>query len=197
LHHGDMGNDLDIRLRADRLFVQYLCEKTGKSASALAAGAGMASTTLNRFVSKKIKVKSTLKDMTIQKIAKGWGLDYPELAAHRKSIEEALREGRSLADIQKGRFEIVGVPGGKVKEPSVYAAFSGAARDPLMDRIMGITYEVWFNSSQRSKIELDDVAQLARLLYAHIKAETKRASPDEIKKRAADMLAAAAVGKKK
>src|SRR5690349_11468957 len=138
-----MGNDLDIRLRADRLFVQHLCDMTGKSASALPAGAGMASTTLNRFVGRKVKVKSTLKDLTIQKIAKGWGLDYAELSAHRKGIEEALREGRPLADIEKGRFETVKAPSGRLKEPSAHAAFSGVARDPLMDRVMGITYEVW------------------------------------------------------
>jgi hypothetical protein len=191
-----MGNDLDIRLRADRLFVQYLCEITGKSASALAAGAGMASTTLNRFVGKKIRIKSTLKDVTIQKIAKSWSLDYAELTAYRKGIEEALHEGRSLLDIQKGRFAAAETPSGKMKEPAG-SAFNAPPRDPLLDQIMSATYEVWFNSAYRKKIEFEQLPDFVRLLYTRIKTEAKRPNLEEIKKRAADMLAAASLGKKK
>src|SRR5262245_7416492 len=99
-----MPSELDIRLRAERAFVEYLSQATGQSASALARGAGMAATTLNRFVSKKVKLESTLKDYTIQKIAQKWGLDYLELLGYRKKIEEAVRVGKPIPAFQKTRF---------------------------------------------------------------------------------------------
>jgi transcriptional regulator with XRE-family HTH domain len=193
-----MASDLDIRLRAERAFIQYLCVATGESASALAAGSGMAATTLNRFLSKKIKLKSTLKDSTIQKIAERWGFDYLELLGYRKKIEDALRDGRAIPDFQKTRFRSSETRIGGLKE-APGRSFAAPERDPLMDQIMGATYEVWFHSDYRDVVDFSRLPELVRLLYGRARSEPKTPAANEIKKRAADMLAVAAmkkVGKK-
>jgi hypothetical protein len=193
-----MGNDLDIRLKTDRAFIEYLCEMTGKSASALSSGAGMAPTTLNRFLSKVVKLKSSLKDTTIRKLAQTWGFDYLELMAYRKKIEDSLREGKSVPDFRKTRF--------KTPEARILAAaeplaqsFDAPDRDPLIDQIMGAAYDVWFHSSYKNSVPFDRLPDLVRLLYSRARAEKKPPSSAEIKKRAADMLAAIAMktGRKK
>lgn len=89
-----MSKDQQIRLQADRVFVEQLCVLAGKTASAIALSAGMAPTTLNRYVSKKIMPSSTLKDSTIEKIADVLGLDGLVLLTHRKFIEQALLAGQ-------------------------------------------------------------------------------------------------------
>ncbi|MGE3623535.1 MAG: hypothetical protein AB7H77_06665 [Bdellovibrionales bacterium] len=185
-----MGNDLDIRLRADRVFVENLCAMTGKSASSLATGANMAATTLNRFVSKKAKLSSTLKDSTIDKIARRWGLDYLDLTAYRKAIGDALREGRAVPEF--GKFTARQGKTGGLKE-SVQHTFATPARDALMDRIMGATYDVWFHSECRETVEFDRLPGIVRLLYSRAKAEGRPPAAGEIKKRAADILAVVAM----
>jgi hypothetical protein len=189
-----MPNEMDIRLRAERAFVEYLCEATGQSASALASGAGMAATTLNRFVSKKVKLESTLKDSTIQKIAKKWGLDYLELMGYRNKIEQAIREGKAVPTFQKNRFKAVEVQVGGMNEPNP-RTFTVPERDPLMDQIMGATYDVWFHSSYRNSVDFGKLPELVRLLYGRARSEPKAPAATEIKKRAADMLAVAAMKK--
>lgn len=175
-----MANDLEMRLRADRLFIEHLCKLTGKSASALASGAGMASTTLNRFVSKKVKPKSILKDVTIEKIAKKWGLDYFALAIHRKKIEQALREGKTI-------------PSSPAKSAAFWEPppprFAGQERDPLLDRIMNTTYKVWFDSTYKNEVEITRLPGIVRLLYSRGKSDSRPPSATEIKKRATDMFA--------
>lgn len=191
-----MSSDLDTRLRAERVFIEYLCRATGQSASALATGAGMAATTLNRFLSKKIKLKSTLKDSTIRKIAERWGFDYLELMGYRKKIEEALREGRSVGDFQKTRFKNPETHALGLREANT-RPFTGMERDPLMDQIMGATYDVWFHSPYRDTVDFGKLPELVRLLYTRARAEPKPPAAAEIKKRAADMLAVAAMKKGK
>jgi transcriptional regulator with XRE-family HTH domain len=193
-----MDSDLDLRLKTDRLFVEYLCETTGKSASALATGAGMAPTTLNRFLSKKVKLQSSLKDTTIQRIAAKWGFDHLELLGYRKKIEESLRTGKSLPDIHKMRAKALASTGA-FREPRS-KLFDTPERDPLMDDIMGATYDTWFNGDHQDKVPFERLPDLVRLLYGRARVEPKPPNAAEIKKRAADMLAVAAMetgGKRK
>lgn len=195
--YAHMENSLDIRLRADRAFVEYLCAITGETASAIAREAGMAPTTLNRYLSKKVKLTSTLKDSTIQKIAEKWGFDYLELMIYRKRIEEALRQGKAIPDIRKNRFKPLATRVAGFKEPGA-SPMATSERDPLMDQIMGATYEVWFNSPYRETVEFDRLPGFVRLLYSRTRAEKKSPTVAETKKRAADMLAVASMeGKKK
>lgn len=193
-----MDSDLDFRLKTDRLFIEYLCDTTGKSASALAAGAGMAPTTLNRFLSKKVKLQSSLKDTTIQRIAAKWGFDHLELLAYRKKIEESLRAGKSLPDIHKMRSKAL-TASGAFREPRS-RLFDAPERDPLMDDIMNASYDAWFNGDHRDDVAFERLPGLVRLLYSRMRTEAKPPNAAEIRKRAADMLAVAAMetgGKRK
>lgn len=195
-----MASEPDIRLRADRLFVEHLCALTGKTASALAAGAGMAATTLNRYASAKVKPTSTLKDSTIQKIAKHWGLDPIDLAINRRNIEDGLRDGKSATDIVhmlgKGGRTSSTAKGRGFKEDDT-DMFKVQEPDPLMDRIMGATYEVWFHSSWRDAVAFENLPSIVRLLYSRARTEAKAPVIAEIKKRATDMLAVMAMEGKK
>jgi len=200
LHFCSMGNDTDIRFKADRIFVKQLCAITGKSASALAAGANMAATTLNRFVSGKVKPTSTLKDLTIEKIAKRWGLDYLRLTSYRKEIEEALRAGKAVPDFENRRLKTGARARSRsagLKEPPPFRPFEGPSRDPLMDQIMGAAYDIWFNASYRDAVAFERLPDLVRLLYGRTKLESKVPPMAEIKKRIADMLAVMALEKQK
>ncbi len=190
-----MPSNLDTRLRADRAFIQYMCDATGQSASALASGAGMAPTTLNRFLSKKVKIKSTLKDSTIQKIAERWGLDYLDLMTRRKKIEEALLEGKTIADFKQAPLKQTETRSMGMKEPRRREGMP--ERDPLMDDIMGATYHVWFHSDYRDVVAFDKLPDLVRVLYGRARSEPKLPTANEIKKRAMDMLAVAAMAKGK
>ena len=191
-----MANELELRLKADRAFVEYLCEATGQSASAIATGAGMAPTTLNRFLSKKIKLRSTLKDITIRRIAETWGLDHLDLITYRKKIEDALRAGKTVPAFQKNRFKSAESAPGRLKEPPAND-MPMPARDPLMDQIMSATYDVWFHSDYKKSVAFERLPDLVRLLYGRMRMETKKPVAGEIRKRAADMLAVAAMEGKK
>ncbi len=160
----------------------------------------MAATTLNRFVSPKFKPTSTLKDSTIQKIARQWRLDAMELAIDRKNIEDALRDAKTTAYIarmlaNRGRTPIAPKASGfSERDPG---AFKEQERDPLMDRIMGATYDVGFHSTLHDAVAFDDLPSLVRLLYSRARTEAKAPVIAEIKKRAADMLAVMAMETKK
>lgn len=191
-----MEQELDIKLRTDKFFIEYLSKATGKSASALASEAGMAPTTLNRFLSKKVKIKSSLKDTTIQKIATKWGFDYVALIAYRKKIEDSIRSGKQLPAIQKKPHKKTGASTGGYEPRS--RLFDEPDHDPLMDQIMGATYGAWFNLDDRDDVAFEKLPGLVRLLFSRSQNDKKQPSLSEIKKRAADMLAVAAMhGKSK
>ncbi len=147
----------------------------------------MAATTLNRFLRNTPTTKSTLKDSSIQKIATRFNLDYFVLSNYKKRIEQALQNGKAIP----------APPGPKASGfgESSAPAFAAPTRDPLMDRIMGATYDAWFQSNYRETIPFDRIPNIVHLLFSRAKAEKKSPNADDIKKRAADMLAVMAMKK--
>jgi hypothetical protein len=185
----------DMRIQADKALIEYLCKTTGRSASALATSAGMAPTTLNRFLSQKIKVKSTLKDTTLQKIAARWGLNELDILAYRQHIQDALRTGKPIPPFRKISFDATPTSGSGLREQTPAPPLPVPERDPLMDQIMGVTYEAWFHSPQRDAVAFDRLPDLVRLLYGRIRQEKKKITPRDLRSRAQDILTFAALNK--